>query len=165
MYERILVPLDGSKVGEAALPYVEELVYKLMPTQKVKVTLLQVITTLTHYVIAGEASARVPYTERELNLLKKQATDYLNQAAEGLKSKGASVACKVVIGGDAAEEILKVAEEARADLIAMSTHGRSGLSRWAFGSVTEKILRAGLMPILTVRAPQKTGEAQEKAKK
>ena len=167
MYERMLVPLDGSKVGEAALPYVEELVSKLAPGQKVEVTLLQVITTLTHYVIAGEASARVPYTERELNLIKRQITGYLNKTAEGLKSKGAMVKCKVVIGSDAPEEIMKVAEETSANLIAMSTHGRSGLSRWAFGSVTEKVLRAGLMPILTVRVPQQTEETQapDKGKK
>jgi nucleotide-binding universal stress UspA family protein len=165
MYERMLVPLDGSKVGEAALPYVEELVSKLTPSQKVEVTLFQVITTLTHYVIAGEASARVPYNERELKLIKRQAVAYLNKAAEGLKNKGASVKCKVVIGRDAAGEIIKIADETNAGLIAMSTHGRSGLSRWAFGSVTEKVLRAGLMPILTVRAPQQTEETQPPSKR
>ena len=58
--------------------------------------------------------------------------------------------------GDASEEIIKAAEEINADLIAMSTHGRSGLSRWAFGSVTDKVLRrGGRVPILTVRAPNK----------
>ena len=165
MYERILVPLDGSKVGEAALPYVEELVLKLVPTQKVEVTLLQVITTLAHYVVAGEASARVPYTEKELNIIKRQAITYLKKSAEGLKSKGATVKCSVAISSDAANEILKVADKTKVSLIAMSTHGRSGLSRWAFGSVTDKVLRAGLVPILTVRAPQGAEETQTSEKR
>ena len=63
MYERILVPLDGSKVGETALPAVQELAMKL--ATKVELILLQVVTSLTHYVIAGEASTSVPYTEKE----------------------------------------------------------------------------------------------------
>ena len=54
--------------------------------------------------------------------------------------------------GSAAEEIIKAADEINADLIAMSTHGRSGLSRWAFGSVTDRVMRGGNVPILVVRA-------------
>jgi nucleotide-binding universal stress UspA family protein len=58
--------------------------------------------------------------------------------------------------GDAAEEILRAAEEIKADLIAMSTHGRSGLRRLAFGSITDKVLRGAGVPVLTVRAPEGT---------
>ena len=157
MYERILVPLDGSKVGEAALPYVEELVSKLALGTKVEVTLLQVISSLAHYIVAGEASAPIPYTEKEIEQIKKKATDYLDKAGEGLRSKGAIVKTEVVTGR-AAEQIIKVTEEIKADLVAMSTHGRAGLSRWAFGSVTDKLLRAGNVPILVVRAPRPTAE-------
>ena len=157
MYERILVPLDGSKVGEAALPYVEELVSKLLPAVKVEVTLLQVVSSLTHYVIAGEASAQIPYTEREMEQIKRTAMDYLKKSGEGLRSKGAVVKIKVAIG-KADEEIIKAADGIHADLIAMSTHGRSGISRWAFGSVTDKILRSGNRPILMVRAPEKAAQ-------
>jgi len=157
MYERILVPLDGSKVGEAALPYVEELVSKLAPKAKVEVTLLQVVSSLAHYIIAGEASAPIPYTEKEIEQIKKKATDYLDKAGEGLRSKGVIVKTEVVTG-KAAEEILKVTEEIKADLVAMSTHGRSGLSRWAFGSVTDKLLHAGNVPVLVVRAPKPAEE-------
>jgi len=157
MYERILVPLDGSKVGEAALPYVEELVAKLALDTKVEVTLLQVISSLAHYIVAGEASAPIPYTEREIEQIKKKATDYLDKAGEGLRSKGVIVKTEVATG-KAAEQIIKVTEEIKADLVAMSTHGRSGLSRWAFGSVTDKLLHAGNVPVLVVRAPRPTGE-------
>ena len=153
MYERILVPLDGSKVGEAALPYVEELVAKLAPTHKVEVTLLQIVSSLTYYVVAGEASARVPYTDKELELIRQKAIDYLEKAGEGLRSKGAIVKTQVSTGR-AAGEIVKTADEINASLVAMSTHGRSGLGRWAFGSVTDRVLREASVPILMIRAPK-----------
>ncbi len=151
MYERILVPLDGSKVGEAALPYVEELVSKLAAVQKVKVTLLQVVSSLTHPVVAGGESVSIPYTAVEVEQIKKKAMDYLNKTGKGLRSKGVVVSCKVAVGR-AADEIIKATDEINADLVAMSTHGRHGLSRWAFGSVTDRVLRAGKVPILLVRA-------------
>ena len=129
MYERILVPLDGSKVGEAALPHVEELVSKLVLGVKVEVILLQVISSLTYYVITGvEVDVQVPYTEKEIEQIKKKAKEYLAKAGESLRSKGATVKTKVATG-KAAEEIIKVADETKAGLIAMSTHGQSGLSR------------------------------------
>ena len=159
MYERILVPLDGSKVGEAALPIVEELVAKLAPANKVEVTLFQVVSALSHYVVAGEATARVPYTEEELKLIKQKAEEYLDETGEALKGKGVIVKTKVVTGGNAAGEINKAAEEIGVDLVAMSTHGRSGLGRWAFGSVTERVLRGGNVPVLMVRAPKEVKEA------
>ena len=158
MYEKILIPLDGSKVGEAALPVIEELISRLSPELKVEVTLFKVITSLTHWVVAGEASAPVSYTEGELEVIKQKATDYLDKAGEALRSKGAIVNTRVSTG-NAAEEILKAADEINAGIIAMSTHGRSGLSRLAFGSVTSKVLRGASVPVLTVRAPTDTANA------
>lgn len=155
MYERILVPLDGSKVGEAALPHVEELVTKMLPETNVEVTLLQVVSSLSHYIVAGEASAQVPYTEQEVDQIKKRSADYLDQAGESLRTSGATVRVRVSVGR-AAEEIIKTADAIKVDLIAMSTHGRSGISRWAFGSVTDRVLRSGDRPILMVRAPRET---------
>ena len=155
MYERILVPLDGSKIGEAALPSVEEIVSKLTPNVKTEVTLLQVLPSMTHYVAAGEASVEISYSEKEIELIKKRAKSYLDKAAKEFKSKGAAVKTKVTTGS-VAEEIIKVADETKADLVAMSTHGRHGLSRWAFGSVTDKVMRAGNFPVLVVRAPKGT---------
>ena len=158
MFEKILVPLDGSKVGEAALPCVEELVSKLPPALKVEVTLFQVVSSLTHFIVAGEAGVQIPYTEQEMGQIKTKALDYLNKVGEGLRGKGAVVKAEVSTG-DAADEISKAADEIGADLVAMSTHGRSGLSRWAFGSVTDKVLRGGNKPVLMVRAPKETGKA------
>lgn len=156
MYQKILVPLDGSKIGEAALPHVEGLVAKLSPGTKVEVTLLQVVALLPHYMVAGgEDMASIPiiYTDKEMEQFKREAADYLNKAGEGLRSKGADV--RIMVGiGRAAEEIIKVADEIKADLVAMSSHGRSGFSRWAFGSVTDRVLRGGSKPVLVVRPPR-----------
>jgi len=153
---KILIPLDGSKIGEAALPYVEELVSKLSPRVKVEVTLLQVVSLLTHYVVAGEAVAPITYTEKEMEQIQQEARDYLNTVGEGI-SKKVDVKIKVEVGS-AAEEIIKAADEINVDLIAMSTHGRHGISRWAFGSVTDKVLRGGHKPVLLVRAPKETAK-------
>ena len=153
MYERILVPLDGSKIGEAALPYIEELVSKLQPEPKVEVTLLQVVSSMAHWIIAGEATAKVAYTEEEMKQIQGKAMGYLNRASEGLRNRGATVNVEVRTGR-AADEIIKFADEMKVDLVAMSTHGRSGITRWAFGSVTDRVLQSGTAPILTVRAPK-----------
>jgi len=151
MAERILVPLDGSKVGEAALELVKNVITKFSPDTEVEITLLQVLTSLTHYVVAGEASVQILYTNEELNQIKKAATDYLQKAGEPLAKLGAKINIKVVTG-NAADEILKTAAEIDAAFIGMSTHGRSGISRWALGSVTERVLRARKYPILVVRS-------------
>ena len=155
MYERILVPLDGSKVGEAALVHVEKLVSKMAPKVKTEVILFQVISSLTHYVVAGEASVQVPYSEKEVAQIKKKAREYLDRAGESLRNKGVTVKTKVATGKTVGE-IVKAADEIKVDLIAMSTHGRSGLSRLTFGSITDKVLRTGNVPVLVVRAPKET---------
>jgi len=123
MYERVLVPLDGSKVAESVLSHIEELVSKLAPGLKVEVTLFQVLSRI-HYVVAEEVSASVRYTEMEMEQIKKQAMGYLDKTGEDLRSKGAIVKCKVGFG-KVADEIVKVADEINADLIAMSTHLKS----------------------------------------
>jgi nucleotide-binding universal stress UspA family protein len=146
-----MVPLDGSKVGEAAIPALIQLVDKLAPGTKVEVILIGVITLLRHWVVVGEASAPVSYTEQELNLIKERVSDYLTKTGESLKQKGVTVRA-VVSSGNAADEIIKAAEENHVDLIAMSTHGRSGLRRLAFGSITDKVLRRSPVPVLMVRA-------------
>jgi len=104
-------------------------VSKLSPEVKTEVTLIHVVSSLTHYAVAGEAG-------------------------EDLISKGANVKIKGGTG-KAAEAIAKAAYAINADLIAMSTHGRSGINRWAFGSVTgQGIQRGGNRPVLLVRAPK-----------
>jgi nucleotide-binding universal stress UspA family protein len=155
MFERILVPLDGSKVGEAALPVIEQLTSKVPSGTKLEVILIGVITLLRHWVVVGEASAPVSYTEEELKVIKDRVENYLEKTGENLKTKGIEVKT-IVVSGNAADEILKAADQNNADLIAMSTHGRSGLRRLAFGSITDKVMHGSRIPVLMVRAPEGT---------
>lgn len=153
MEERIVIPLDGSRIGEAALAYVEDLMSKLSPEVKVEIILLQVLSALAYPVTAGEATTQVPYTKEELKQHREKAVKYLNKVGETLRSKGATVKVKVAVGFPP-EEIAEAAEEINANLIAMSTHGQSGYSGWPFGSVTDKVIRrGGRTPITIVRVP------------
>lgn len=159
MDERILVPLDGSKVGEAALPYVEDLVSKLKPEVKAEVILLQVLSPVEPSTVSGRQVPDIARSEKQMEANKKGAINYLDKAGEALRRKGATVVPRVGVG-NAAEEIVKAAEEIKANVIAMSTHGRSGLGRWAFGSVTDKVLRREAnIPIVVVRAPKGANKA------
>jgi nucleotide-binding universal stress UspA family protein len=154
MYQRILVPLDGSKVGESALPYVENLVSKLSPEVTSEVILFQILSPIHPQVVAGYEMVNILYTEQEIQHARIQAISYLDEVGERLRKLGVKVLANVAFG-DPAEEIVRMADEIDADLIAMSTHGRSGINRWVFGSVTDEVLRReGKIPILVVRAPQ-----------
>ncbi|MDP6126614.1 MAG: universal stress protein [Dehalococcoidales bacterium] len=155
MPEKILVPLDGSKAGETALPYVEELISKMASGNKVVVTLIQVLSSLSRYVVSGEETIKVPYTRQETDETRKRAVRYLRTAGATLRKAGATTKTKVEVGHPA-EEIISAADEIKADMIAMSSHGRSGLSRWAFGSVTDRVLRGGSRPVLVVKVPKET---------
>ena len=83
---------------------------------------------------------------------ERQADRYLNRLAKGLEAKGIKVQTEVLLGNPA-EEIALYAEFHPCDLVIMASHGRSGPSKWAYGSVAEKVFRAICVPILMVRAP------------
>ena len=162
MYERILIPLDGSKMGEVALRYVEKLVARLQPREKPKVILLQIIFPPVHHIPVEGGVVDIFNGKQDLQHAKEWAENYLDKAGEGLKKEGAAVECKVLIGEEgvsSADSIIKAEKEVNVDLVAMSTHGRRGLSRWAFGSVTDKVLRSGSVPVLMVRASSEIHES------
>jgi nucleotide-binding universal stress UspA family protein len=144
MLNRALLCLDGSEQGEAAIPYAGELASKL----KAEVVLLHVVARPYH-IYEG---VRVPYSDEEVKPLEANAERYLKEVSEGLRRKGISVKFEVRVG-DGAEEIIRFADEIYADLVAMSTHGQTGISRWVFGSVTDRVLHAGNTPLLLVRTP------------
>jgi nucleotide-binding universal stress UspA family protein len=134
----ILVPLDGSTVAEAILPQVTE----LATLHGAEVVLLRV--ALAH------AFRGTDQTDAQVQAVQ-EAEAYLAGVVERLLASGIK-AQSVVRYGHAAEEILDHAETGDVDLIAMSTHGRSGVRRWMLGSVAEKVLRAAPVPVLLVRA-------------
>jgi len=154
MTEKILIPLDGSSFGEGALKYVENLVDKLRPGRMPEITLLQVIFTTVLHVPGRSGLVNIFGDAEDVQQIKDLAMNYLDKAGESLRKKGATVNCKVMLGEEgvsSAGSIIKAEEETNADLVAMSAHGRRGLTRWAFGSVTEKVLRRGSVPVLMVR--------------
>jgi nucleotide-binding universal stress UspA family protein len=133
---RILVPLDGSDRAEQVLPPVKAIARAL----GCEVILFQVSP-----VFLFECSCQAA---------ERMARAYLTRVASRLEDQG--IQCSVAIGTDlVAESIVQFAKTNHVDMIAMSTHGRTGIARWALGSVAARVLRTGNMPILLVRARQK----------
>jgi nucleotide-binding universal stress UspA family protein len=155
--EKILVPLDGSKPGEAVLPYVENLASRL----KSKISLLNVVEPLYHiYPYSGGVGyygiggiTRVPYNEEEMKPLKVVAEKYVKDVNDKLSDQGIRTSYEVRIGSPG-EEIIKAEGETHPDMVAMSTHGHSGFGRWEHGSIADKVLHAGNTPLLLVRPPK-----------
>jgi nucleotide-binding universal stress UspA family protein len=146
MYERILVPLDGSELAEAILPFAEQVAGPL----DTEVILLRVIEPLSPVELVASAGVVAPDT---FTLRDIEAKHYLSEIQRRLSKKGLRVRTRVALGGTPAEEILAAVQATNADLIAMATHGRSGLGRTLFGSVAESVLRASAVPVLLIRTP------------
>lgn len=157
MTKKILLPLDGTEASETVLPKLDSLVFKELRRSDIEITLLQVIPIVNYNVLTTDESAQLPYTDDDKKELIQEANDYLVTVAETLQKKGFKTGTVVKIG-PAAEEIIKVAHEIDATLIAMSTSGRSGLMRWAMGSVTAKVIKlAGKIPVLAFNAKENMG--------
>ncbi|MFN2202304.1 MAG: universal stress protein [Caldilineaceae bacterium] len=145
MYRRILVPLDGSSRAEAILPYVEELGHVHGST----IIFLQVVepgaAMMTPYDVA-------PYYDADLDRRwEQEARTYLKSLCGEYEAKRLRSRC-IVERGPIVRTILDVAKHENADLIAMASHGRSGLARVFYGSVAAGILQQADRPLLLVRA-------------
>ncbi len=140
MYNRLLVPLDGSDLAECALSHVAGLAAGCNVPE---IDLLFVSEP-------PPPVEWVPYSRVISDLENERARmrDYLNKVAEDLRKDGVTVARPVIIEGPAASAITDYAADNGVDLIVMSTHGRSGPSKWAFGSVAEKVVRYSKVPVL-----------------
>lgn len=155
----ILVPLDGSTRAEQVLPYVQRLASLLDS----RLYLLQVVPEIHEdepfAVTVAESYQRgsgptATQRQREWSSWETQrqhALGYLGSHAMMLQTEGIRIDFEVRLGHPA-EEIVAVAEEQHADLIALATHGYSGLKRWTLGSVTDKVVHATTTPIFVVRS-------------
>ena len=148
MYNAILVPLDGSELAECVLPHVETLV---RGSQVKKLIFARVIEPLRH------PSGDFLLTEDQIKEIeagrKLAAEDYLQKLSGRIKlNQGVQVQTQVLFGM-AADTLADFATKSQADLIIIATHGRSGVSRWVWGSVAGRILRSACVPVLMVRAP------------
>lgn len=146
LYKRIIVPLDGSKLAESALPEAES----LAELSGAELVLLRVVDYSSKdrfgdfgLLYEYEAMGRALEEEREL------ATVYLDQLSKRIADSGHTVSTKL-IDGIAAKAIVGLAEPG--DLIVMATHGRTGMRRWFIGSIAEDVLRHATVPVLLVRA-------------
>ena len=126
MYGRILVPLDGSELAEAALDYSATLAAKLH-------------SKIIVFSVCNEGER----IERPLRL-------YLDKVTEDLYNRGIE-AISEIIYGDPADQIIDYAEKANIDLIVMSSHGHGGTSRWRFGGVSSEVMNESYIPLLLIR--------------
>jgi nucleotide-binding universal stress UspA family protein len=165
MIRRVLVPLDGSKLAEGVLPYVEDLGKRL----RAQIAFVQIMESGVSMFIPESSTLDVIKTaEHRTERERKAASDYLSRLvgawqAEGIEARWQVIAADGIPGNTPASKIIEVAHTLGADLIAMSTHGRSGLSRMFFGSVADEVLRESGVPVLLVRAGGKPKREAEHA--
>lgn len=152
MYEKILIPLDGSNLAEQALPHAVELANAFDS----EVHLLHVVMHYVGGLMPYEIEYQVGETLRDKSL--EEAHDYLNRVVENYQPKIKSKIHTKVIEGVVTDSILDFAEFQGIDIIVMGTHGRSGVSRWVFGSVAERVLRGSKCPVFLIRAASENSE-------
>ena len=146
LMRRVLVPLDGSRLGEGAVSHVETLAGSL----GAEVVLLHIVDPLIVQPMYGPLlSYPLPVPEGE-EAMRAEAKAYLSGVEKTLSEKGLETTGEVLFGSPA-DQIIEFAERNDIDLIALSSHGRSGIGRWVFGSVTDKILHAGDTAVLVIR--------------
>lgn len=143
--KRLVVPLDGSELAEKALPCGVELAKKM----NLELILLRV------YLMPGVAYPTGSYAPDWKLLdqeMRQRATEYLEAKSKQLRNEGLERVSLRVLEGSAAERIIEIARENPESLIAMSTHGASGIGRWVLGSVTERVIRYANTAVLVIRA-------------
>jgi nucleotide-binding universal stress UspA family protein len=141
MYNKILVPLDGSELAECVLPHVKAVA---SGSNRGKAVLLRIVEPLP----AGTPPAVDFEVVQKAGV--KAAEDYLARIKAQLAKEGLDVETRVLTGRPA-ETITDFVQHEKVDLIALATHGRSGISRWVFGSVADKLVRSLSVPVLLIR--------------
>ncbi|NOH02547.1 MAG: universal stress protein [Chloroflexi bacterium] len=153
MYQRILVPLDGSQFSEAVLPHAEKLALAL----NVELVLLHVEVTPVPEFDAPIAALAPP---KEIKKQRVNIKSYMKNACSRLENKGAR-ATYLLREGPVAETILEAAEAMQADFIAMSTHGHTGVLRLLLGSVAEQVVHRSKIPVMLIRPQGKGNEGRD----
>ncbi len=149
MYRRIMVTLDGSELAECVLPHVESIASGCGVGE---VVLVRAVAPF-YMPASGEG---MTFSKEDIKKIdasnKASAKEYLEKVAGKLKLGGATVKTEVVMG-KIAESITEYATRNDVDLLAIATHGLSGVSRWVWGSVADRILHSACVPVLMVRPP------------
>ncbi len=146
-FTTVIVPLDGSGLAEKVLPQV----VTLAKSMKLEVQLIRIYELPPNaYVVADGVIAQgsAPYREE----MQKEAELYLAGKVDQLRAEGLDNVVATAMEGDPAGEIVDIARRTEHNLIAMCSHGRSGIGRWLLGSVTEKVVQHSQDPVLVIRA-------------
>ena len=186
MYNKVVVPLDGSKLAEVVLPHLKDIIaaFKIKEvmlvsvTEKVKgrvSTQAQEKFVFEHPVIDAPpqvvASQYVVYWTRigvpheipmTIGKMARTAAAYLCKIAEGLGQTGCDTTVSVLVG-DPAEEVVRFVEDKGADLILMASRGKTGFSRWDMGNIAEKVIKATRATVMLVKP--EPGFKETKAKR
>jgi nucleotide-binding universal stress UspA family protein len=141
MYKKILVPLDGSTLAEAALPHAEA----IAKSEGAEIILLRIPMMPATEFFAREPSIAIKIQEDE----EANAKEYLNTKLDELKKEHIPASI-IMLEGSVPDTILAIAEETGADMIAMSTHGRTGVQRWLMGSVADRVVHHAHIPVMLI---------------
>jgi nucleotide-binding universal stress UspA family protein len=156
MYKKILVPLDGSELAECVLPHLESIARGCGVQNVVFLNVIEPAQIPIGTLSDGAGAFTEQDAERARNqadqINKENAKNYLDQVASRTKYDGVTNHTEIITG-KAADSIAEYATGKEVDLIIIATHGRSGVSRWVWGSVADRILRSACVPVLMVRAP------------
>ncbi|MEK7214987.1 MAG: universal stress protein [Chloroflexota bacterium] len=147
MLGKVLVPLDGSPLAEAALPYAQDIARSLQG----EITLVNVVAMPP----AGVSAAHDAFMDQQRAEAESGARRYLDAKAAELRGQGLQVR-EAVLSGPVADTLQQYAAHQGIELIALATHGRAGLERWMVGSVTDHLIHGSSIPVLTIR-PSRDG--------
>ena len=141
MYKKILVPLDGSELAETVLPHAEA----LAKPEGAEIVLLRVTVTPNESLFSRNPALATHIVKE----MEDETDAYIKAEVSKLKDEGAKVT-GITRNGPVPDIILAVAEETHADVIAMSTHGRTGVQRWLMGSVADKVVHHAHIPVMLI---------------
>ncbi len=141
MYKKILVPLDGSPLAEAVLPHAQA----LAKSEGAEIIILRVAVTPNEGVFVHNPALG----ENIIKELEEEAREYTEMEVAKLRKEGVRVS-GITRDGFVPDTILDVADETHADVIAMSTHGRTGVQRWLLGSVADRVIHYSHIPVMLI---------------
>jgi nucleotide-binding universal stress UspA family protein len=144
LLKSILVPLDGSELAESVIPDVIDLAKKMG---------VEIILARAFRLPLNDYGEGYGSDEGVWDMVRDDARNYLEEKVKQLQSKGAERVTSLLLEGYAAGSIIDLAQKTPQSLIAMCTHGRSGVGRWVLGSVTDRVVRHSGDPVLVIRAP------------
>jgi nucleotide-binding universal stress UspA family protein len=149
MYRKIMAPMDGSELAECVIPHVQVLA---TGCQAETVVFVRVVEPIILPASAGDYMSPAIWTriESEQQVL---AENYVKDLATRVAIDGVDVRTEI-LEGSVAQSLVDYAAKSEIDLIVVATHGRSGISRWVWGSVAGRIIHSSTVPVLIVRSPR-----------